>query len=150
MKIPISRPLRTLLLLVLLMPGCDSSIAPVPDEGTWRLVNYWAAWCSPCREEIPELNEFNNTTNVVVLGVNYDGVKGDALTELLRDFDIRFDNLDEDPAKALGISRPRVLPTTLVLDPADNVVGTLTGPQTQESLREFLSRHGWSDKKNAG
>ena len=149
MRVPVSRPLQTLLLLGLLLPGCDSSIAPLSNEGSWRLVNYWAAWCSPCREEIPELNEFNATTNVVVLGVNYDGVKGDALMELVRDFDIKFDNLDEDPSSALGIPRPRVLPTTLVLDPTDNVVGTLTGPQTQETLRKFLGRHGWSDKKNA-
>ena len=25
-------------------------------EGQWLLLNFWATWCAPCREEIPELN----------------------------------------------------------------------------------------------
>ncbi|GIR63440.1 MAG: hypothetical protein CM15mP68_1060 [Pseudomonadota bacterium] len=26
-------------------------------HGDWVVINYWAEWCAPCREEIPELNE---------------------------------------------------------------------------------------------
>ena len=142
--------LSLIVFVALCLQGCTQPVDQLPGAGQWRVINYWAIWCSPCREEIPELNAFNEATDVTVLGVNYDGVRGDALTELLRDFDIQFKNLEEDPATALGIPRPRVLPTTLVLDPQDHLVGILTGPQTQETLRAFLSQHGWPDKKNAG
>ena len=27
--------------------------------GDWVLINYWADWCGPCREEVPELNHLN-------------------------------------------------------------------------------------------
>ena len=45
----------------------------------WTVVNYWAVWCKPCREEIPELNELNKDADIQVLGVNFDRKAGDAL-----------------------------------------------------------------------
>ena len=33
-------------------------------EGQWLLLNFWATWCAPCREEIPELNEFFHKNNI--------------------------------------------------------------------------------------
>ena len=82
----------------------------------WNVINYWAIWCKPCREEIPELNQLNQIENVVVLGVNFDGKVGEALVSDAGDLGIAFDIID-DPAASLNIARPSVLPTTLVLSP---------------------------------
>jgi len=58
-----------------------------PDtlKGRWVLINYWAEWCKPCLEEIPELNTFAeaHSEQVSVLGVNYDGVEGEALAQVI-------------------------------------------------------------------
>ena len=43
--------------------------------GQWLYVNYWAEWCAPCLEEIPELNAFHRADNgAEVLGINFDQV----------------------------------------------------------------------------
>ena len=34
-------------------------------EGQWLLLNFWATWCAPCREEIPELNEFSHKNKTI-------------------------------------------------------------------------------------
>ena len=123
-------PLVFLTVLVLL--GCSSEPAGiVPSQ--WNVVNYWAIWCVPCRQEIPELNQLNQIENVVVLGVNFDGKVGEALISHAGDLGIAFDIID-DPASRLKISRPSVLPTTLLLSPEGTLVATLVGPQTAESI----------------
>ena len=62
--------------------------ASFPDQqgatqslGQWRgkvlVVNFWATWCPPCREEMPELSAFQEqyrSRNVVVLGISTDDV----------------------------------------------------------------------------
>mgnify|MGYP000866455407 CR=1 FL=1 len=48
--------------------------------------------------------------------------------------DIQFPMLDNDPSAELGIDRPAVLPTTIILDPDGQVSQVLVGPQTLDSL----------------
>ena len=99
------------------------------------VVNYWAQWCTPCIREIPELNALNQHYPLVnVLGVNFDGATGEQLATQVRELKIDFPMLAEDPAADLGLSRPAVLPTTLILNPAGELTEVLVGPQTLESL----------------
>ena len=116
--------------------GCSSEPTSIVSS-QWNVINYWAIWCKPCREEIPELNQLNQVENVVVLGVNFDGKFGEALISDAVDLGIAFDVID-DPASNLNISRPSVLPTTLVLSPEGTLVATLVGPQTAESIMAYI------------
>ena len=127
--------------------GCDSA-PTIPQQGQWRVVNYWAIWCTPCREEIPVLNAVNRYADVVVLGVNFDRKTGEELSAHREQLNIEFDSLTDDPASFLGTQRPQVLPTTLIVDPEGKLVTTLVGPQTQQTLDAALSLAG--RKKNAG
>ncbi|QIB66658.1 TlpA family protein disulfide reductase [Kineobactrum salinum] len=126
--------------LTLLLAGCQPT---PPDDaallqslrGQWVVINYWAQWCKPCIEEIPELNALDqNYDTVAVLGVNYDGATGDELQRQVGTLGVAFPTLQDDPAALLGQPRPTVLPTTLILDPDGEVVATLVGPQTLDSL----------------
>ena len=120
----------------LVLLGCSSEPTGLAPS-QWNVINYWAIWCKPCREEIPELNQLNQIENVVVLGVNFDGKVGEALVSDADDLGIDFDIID-DPAPNLNISRPSVLPTTLVLSPEGTLVATLVGPQTAESIMAYI------------
>ena len=71
--------------LTFLLLGCaeqsgDSPTASLEElRGQWVVINYWAQWCKPCIEEIPELNALDQKyEQVTVLGVNYDGAIGEA------------------------------------------------------------------------
>jgi len=110
-------------------------------EGRWILINYWAEWCAPCRKEIPELNRVHaerNTSGVVVVGVNYDGLSGERLRTLVAKMGIRFPVLVEDPRARWNAEQPSVLPTTLVIGPDGQLKDVLVGPQTYESLSRVL------------
>jgi len=126
--------LSLIVFVALCLQGCTQPVDQLPGAGQWRVINYWAIWCSPCREEIPELNALNDSSELVVYAVNYDGQRGAALESQAAEMGINFSLLEQDPGAVLGIERPRVLPTTLLVNPQGAVTDTLVGPQTQESL----------------
>lgn len=129
-----------LLPLLLLLAACGPAGSPGNSlrleelQGQWVVINYWAIWCKPCAEEIPELNALDKLPGVTVLGVNFDGAGGAELAQQLQQLAIAFPTLDVDPAVQLGLVRPAVLPTTLVIDPSGALRETLVGPQTLQSL----------------
>lgn len=131
-------------MLLFFLAGCDQTSAPPArtldlsaHAGEWVLVNYWAPWCKPCIEEIPELNSVHlEHPGISVYGVNFDGSTGDALLEQEATLGVAFPTLTDDPHALLGIPRPAVLPTTLVVNPQGELVETLLGPQTERSLLE--------------
>ena len=126
-----------LLSLLACTENTGTSAQPRLEElrGQWVVINYWAPWCAPCIKEIPQLNALDaQYSQVTVLGVNYDGASGAALEQQRQQLGVAFASLAADPAAQLGTPRPVVLPTTLILDPAGQLVATLIGPQTLESL----------------
>ena len=129
--------MKLLILIVFMalgLQGCTQPGDELPGAGQWRVINYWAIWCAPCREEIPELNALDDRTELMVFAVNYDGQNGEALQAQAAEMGITFTLLEQDPGATLGVERPRVLPTTLLVNPQGAVTDTLVGPQTLESL----------------
>lgn len=110
-------------------------------EGQWVVINYWALWCAPCREEIPELNQLDQQNDVVrVLGVDFDDIESEQ--ELRRQIEllgIEFAVLQQDPALGLGSPKPQVLPTTMIIDPQGSVAEVLVGPQSAGSILKQIA-----------
>ncbi len=88
-------------------------------RGKWLVLNYWATWCAPCRDEMPELVKFQaNNPDVQILGIAYEDSEIEKLQNFVKDFNINYPILTIDvynpPAFAeeggLG------LPTTIVYD----------------------------------
>ena len=117
----------------LLTDGSTAALSP----GQYVAINYWAEWCVPCRQEIPELNALHReqeATGLLILGVNYDGISGESLAALIEEMGIEFPVLVSDPFQRFGYDLPDVLPTTVIIGPDHKVHEILVGPQTRESL----------------
>lgn len=123
-------------------PKAQPQIFPADAQGKIVLVNYWAEWCKPCREEIPELNSFlaENRARVVLYGVNFDGASGDELARQEQAMGIGFPTLAADPGPALGWPLPMGLPHTVVTDSTGTRRLDLSGVQTSKSLAAALEK----------
>jgi len=101
-----------------LNPGGRASLAEY--RGQRVIVNFWATWCAPCREEMPDLQRLSDALaarGIAVIGVNVDADLNLAREFLLR-HGVRFDNFADAgmaySREALGIT---ALPVTFALDP---------------------------------
>ena len=111
-------------------------------EGRFQIVNYWAIWCAPCKHEIPELQALHDDyENVSVFGVNFDQPELDVMSEQAKLMNIGFPTYRRDPSSDFGIRTPEVLPTTLVFSPNREMLATLVGPQTKESLLSIIEEN---------
>ena len=109
-------------------------------DGKWVYINYWAEWCKPCAEEVPELNAFSKAhPDVLVLGVNFDNaVPADQLRQAnaLR---IEFALVGGEAVRQIfPHPLPQGLPATYVFSPDGKLVDTLQGPQTAVTLAQVM------------
>ncbi|WP_101759964.1 TlpA disulfide reductase family protein [Oceanicoccus sp. KOV_DT_Chl] len=131
------------IIICLLTSSCnqhnESTINSSDFEG-WLVINYWASWCKPCIQEIPELNHLatSKANSLTVLGVDYDNSQGQALQEKISQLGIKFTVLHSDPAAELNYPRPSVLPTTIIINPQKQLHKTLIGPQTEQSILQAI------------
>ena len=64
-------------------------------KNNFTLINFWASWCGPCREEHPILIKLNDEKNLELLGVNFKDKKSNAL-KFLKDLGDPYDDLARD------------------------------------------------------
>jgi len=109
-------------------------------RGEWVVVNYWATWCAPCRQEMPELSELHEQReDVTVLGLAYEEVEDNDFEAFLQASPVSYPILKVDvyaPPEPFGA--PKVLPTTIILDREGRAVKAFLGPVTRASIERFL------------
>ncbi len=107
------------------------------------VLNFWATWCEPCREEMPELSNFyteNSSKNVVVIGIAIDEAK--AVKSYLKKTKVMYPILvDEDKgvilSKNLG-NNQGILPYTVIINSNGSVQKTIFGRIHKDQLDATL------------
>jgi len=132
------------------LPGLDGVQHKLSDyRGKWVVVNYWATWCPPCREEIPELEKFykeHKGKDAVVLGVNFEDITREQLRAFVREHHMTYPILQAKPAARTPLGSIPGLPTTYLISPTGKRVARQVGPLTAQALNDFISREETKDK----
>ena len=112
-------------------------------RGQWVVVNYWATWCPPCLEEIPDLVDFherNKDKGAVVLGVNMEDIGMEQLSAFADEYFISYPLLHTEPAMATPLGPIPGLPTTVIVAPDGKPVARQVGPVTGDMLEKYITR----------
>jgi cytochrome c biogenesis protein CcmG/thiol:disulfide interchange protein DsbE len=111
-------------------------------RGQVVVLNFWASWCSPCREEAPALQavwqEFQDE-GVVFLGVTYHDAES-ASQEFINTFGITYQNGVDGQgqiSRAYGVT---AVPETYVIDRSGNISWVQIGALDAETLTQQIGR----------
>jgi thiol-disulfide isomerase/thioredoxin len=113
-------------------------------RGKWVVVNYWATWCPPCLDEIPELIDFHEKhkgKDAVVLGINYEeDIDVTYLRKFVEEYLISYPVLRGNPDGPAPLGQIYGLPSTFIISPEGEVVSRRVGGITQAQLEQFLGQ----------
>jgi cytochrome c biogenesis protein CcmG/thiol:disulfide interchange protein DsbE len=106
-------------------------------RGGWLLINFWASWCDPCRDEAPALEEFwraHRDEGLTVLGVDLDDTTGDARA-FIREFGLTYPQLrDGDGRQWRDDYGMTGFPESFLVDPEGSLAVIRRGPVDADVL----------------
>ena len=119
-----------------------NSVSFTEHKDQYLVINYWAEWCKPCLEEVPELNAFyaEYGAKYPLYAVSFDKASNEQLSEQQKRFNMVYPMIASEPKPNIGIEMPGVLPANFIRAPSGKLYGPLLGPQTEASLLAAIER----------
>ena len=110
-------------------------------KGKWVLVNYWATWCPPCLEEVPDLvslYDHRRKKDLMVIGVVLDYKSVKEVTDYVDDMLMSYPVVLGDDAVTSQIGAADVLPTTFIYNPQGMLVKIKHGSITKQYIEKII------------
>ncbi len=118
-------------------------------KGKWVLVNFWATWCPPCLEEIPDLVALHEDrrNNLVVIGIAMDYRNPKQVTDFADQMMISYPVVLGDYKMAAQIGPVRGLPMTYLYNPQGKIVAQNMGAITRDAVESYIHGKGAGKKR---
>ncbi|GAB4073812.1 redoxin domain-containing protein [Barrientosiimonas marina] len=111
-------------------------------QGERVIVNFWASWCAPCRDEIPDLQKLYDNKDVEILAVNL--TRSEESQEKVRDFVDNYEmsfpkpmDKDGDVAEKYKV---RAYPTSYMINSDGRIQFKVRGPMPYDVMTEELAK----------
>ena len=113
-------------------------------RGRWVVVNFWATWCKPCLEEMPELSALHTMRETIeVVGLAYEDITPADMQAFLQQRPVSYPVVILDPYAPPGdFATPRGLPMTYLVDPQGRVARRFLGPVTAQDIELAVAAAG--------
>jgi len=137
-------------------PAVPALNAPAPDfelqtldgqsmqlsalDGKIRLLNFWATWCEPCRQEMPLLQEYQvrYSDQVAILAIN-NAESDEKVAAFVDKFNLHLPVLLDPGTKTAELYQVSGFPTTIFIDPQGIIRYRHIGVLNRDTLEGYLA-----------
>ena len=108
-------------------------------HGKWLIVNFWATWCPPCLEEIPDLVAIKEARkDVEVIGIAMEFQDAKQVVQFADGMFVNYPIVLGDRKVSESIGRVDGLPTTFIYDPQGKLAERHVGKITRKQIERII------------
>lgn len=120
-------------------------------KGKVIFLNFWATWCGPCRNEMPEIQKLyeeyaaqGDSAEVAIIGVAGPGMGGEGskeeITAFMEENGYTYPVLMDETGEMFSYYGISAFPTTFIIDREGNVYGYVSGQLTEDIMRSIIDQ----------
>ncbi|RMG79300.1 MAG: TlpA family protein disulfide reductase, partial [Bacteroidetes bacterium] len=110
-------------------------------KGKVVLINFWATWCPPCRNEIPDLIKFRNENRkkFEIIGIALDREGPEIVKKFAREIGINYPVIMGTPEIVSSYGGIQAIPTSFLVDKEGDLVKKIVGFRNYKQFKQMIN-----------
>jgi peroxiredoxin len=113
-------------------------------KGKKVILNFWATWCPPCKEEMPHLQEYyeknadKENVEIVAVNLTYSDGSKETVQQFIDSYELTFPTLLMEEEGLDTTYEVLTIPSTFMIDSKGRIQHHIVGPLNQEALQKYV------------